>query len=67
MKRTVKPNAYLPPRERREMKIFLGSHVEWEHISLDAVERFGTDCLHHLDDEALDWLAMHYGYYDDGN
>lgn len=45
------------------MKLFLGSHFEWEHISLDAVERFGVDCLDTLDDDALEWFAIHYGYY----
>lgn len=67
MTRARNPNAYLPPRERREMNLFLGSHIEWEHIALDALERFGSDCLDALDDDAVEWLAVHYGYYDSGD
>lgn len=57
----------LDPDERSEMELFLGSHIEWEHISIDAVERFGTDCLGALDDDAVEWLAEHYDYFSNGD
>ncbi len=55
----------LDPDERREMELFLGSHIEWEDISLDAIERFGTDCFSALSDDAVEWLADHYDYFSD--
>lgn len=48
---------------KKEFIDYLYSHAEWEHISVDSKEKYGTDILENVSLFDLQKLAEQYDYY----
>lgn len=48
--------------ETKDRIAYLYSHIEWEHVSLDAIEKYGTDELSQLSASQLTELSNLYDY-----